>query len=181
MRLFIAIELPKNVKKEAERLLTELKNQSLDGRFVPVNNMHITLSFLGETDNLTEAVEAMQKAVEGIRPFSLHLGEYSSFNKAKDTRTSHISVKGNLRELNMLYEALSSALADRGFKTAGKKYVPHITLGRSVVHDDITTAALQEITPPLNASMSVNSIVLFESMRRGNDMVYTPLHKESFS
>lgn len=180
MRLFIAIEIPKNVKKEAERLLTELKNQSVEGRFVPISNMHITLSFLGETDNLTGAVAAMQRAVEGIKPFSLHLGKYGCFEKGRDARTSHISVKGNLNELNALYESLSAALADEGFKTTKKKYVPHITLGRSVVHDDITTAALEEINPPLNASMSVNSIVLFESVRRGREMVYTQLHREKF-
>ena len=123
MRLFIAAELPKNVKAEAKRLLTELKNLSLDGRFVPVENMHITLSFLGETDNLAGAVRAMQKAVEGIRSFPLHLGSYDCFRKGNsDSFTSHITVKGSTDELNSLYYALTAALADEGFKTQGKKY-----------------------------------------------------------
>ena len=179
MRLFIAIELPKNVKKEAERLQNELKRLSLDGRFVPVNNMHITLSFLGESDDLTGAVAAMKRAVEGIRPFSLHLGNYSEFTHAGDSSTAHIEVKGQLKELNALYTSLNCALSEEGFKISRKKYSPHITLGRSVVYDELTKASLENINPPLNASMSVNSIVLFESVRRGKDMVYNQIHKES--
>lgn len=182
MRLFIAIELPKNVKKEAVRVLDELKRQSVDGRFVPAENMHITLSFLGETEDLTGAVRAMQRAVEGIRSFPLHLGEYDSFSKGDgDSVTSHITVKGDLKELNSLYESLNAALADEGLKTTKKRYVPHITLGRSVVCDEITEAALKSIEPPLNASMSVNAIVLFQSVRRGRDMVYVPLHRENLN
>lgn len=179
MRLFIAIELPKNVRQEAQRMLLELKKNSQRGRFVPVNNMHITLSFLGETNNLAGAAGAMQRAAEGIRAFSLHLGKYSCFDRG-DEKTSHITVKGNLEELNTLYYSLTSALADEGFKTQGKRYVPHITLGRSVVHDDDVKNALLAIDPPLNASMTVNSIVLFESTREAGQMVYTPLHREKF-
>lgn len=180
MRLFIAIEIPKNVRNEAQRMLDELKRLSLDGRFVPVPNMHITLCFLGETDDLTGAVDAMKRAVCGIKPFSLHLGSYSYFEKNGDTKTAHIKVKGNLQELNALHESLTCALADEGFKTTGKRYVPHITLGRSVVHDELAGIALSQIQPALNASMSVNGIVLFESTRRGKETVYTPLHTESF-
>lgn len=180
MRLFIAIEIPKNVRNEAVRMQTELKNLSLEGRFVPVQNMHITLSFLGETDNLPGAVEAMKRAVEGIGPFTLHLGSYSSFIHNNDARTSHITVKGQLNKLENLSESLNAALYDEGFKTSKKRYVPHITLGRSVVHDEIAESTLKALTPPLNASMSVNSIVLFESTRQGKAMVYTPLHRENF-
>lgn len=179
MRLFIAIELPKNVKQEAGRLLEALKNSSVEGRFVPVNNMHITLAFLGESENLTGAVNAMKRAVCGIKPFALHLGGYSCFDRNSDAKTSHITVKGKTGELGALYESLSAALSDEGFKTTRKRYVPHITLGRSVVHDELATHALQNIDPPLNASMSVGSIVLFESTRRGRDMIYTPLHREA--
>ena len=178
MRLFIAIELPKSVKREAGRMLSELKNRASDGRFVPIENMHITLSFLGETDNLRGAVSAMQKAVEGIRSFSLSLGKYDSFRMEGGAGTSHITVKGNSDELDALYFALTAALRDEGFKTQGKRFTPHITLGRSVTHDEKTREELINIQPPLNASMSVQSIVLFESTRRGGEMVYTPIHRE---
>lgn len=179
MRLFIGIEIPNNVRKEAARMQDELKGLSIEGRFVPVKNMHITLCFLGESDDLAGAASAMKKAVEGIRPFSLHLGDYSCFEHSSEAKTAHISVKGQLSELNTLYKALNSALNDEGFKTSKKKYTPHITLGRSVVHDELTYDSLLNINPPLNASMSVNSIVLFESVRRGNEVFYIPLHKES--
>lgn len=72
MRLFIAVELPKAVRNEVGAALKELKMLSSGGRFVQENNLHITLHFIGESNDLAGAVKAMQSAVRGIRPFELH-------------------------------------------------------------------------------------------------------------
>ena len=74
MRLFIAIELPASFKNEVDRIQKEVKQLSSGGRFVPKENFHITLHFIGESQNLVGAAEAMAEAVRGIRPFELHLG-----------------------------------------------------------------------------------------------------------
>ena len=47
MRLFIAIDLPRSFKAEVTRIQKELKQLSCGGRFVPANNFHITLHFIG--------------------------------------------------------------------------------------------------------------------------------------
>ena len=70
MRLFIAVELPKAVRNEVGAALKELKMLSSGGRFVQENNLHITLHFIGESNDLAGAVKAMQSAVRGIRPFA---------------------------------------------------------------------------------------------------------------
>ncbi len=176
MRLFIGIELPRSFKAELIRIQKELKGRSASGRFVPADSFHITLHFIGESDDLPGAVAAMHEAVRGIRKFTLHLGRYSSLTKGR--RTSIVEVKGELDELNTLHEALESALADAGFPRENKKYVPHITLGRSVEHDELVDGELAAM--PLNASLTVDSITLFLSERREGRVVYTPLHKERF-
>ena len=52
MRLFIAVELPKAVRNEVGAALKELKMLSSGGRFVQENNLHITLHFIGESNDL---------------------------------------------------------------------------------------------------------------------------------
>lgn len=62
MRLFIAIDLPRSFKAEVSRIQKELKQLSCGGRFVPTNNFHITLHFIGESRDLQGAVAAMHEA-----------------------------------------------------------------------------------------------------------------------
>jgi 2'-5' RNA ligase len=179
MRLFIAIDIPKQMKSEVQRLQNALRQAAVSGRYVPIDNMHITLSFLGETDDAYSAVSAMKHAAEGIRCFPLHLGGYNYFER-EGSKTSYVEVLGDMRELRALHSALTAALRDYGFKTDYKQFTPHITLARNVVHDDKCTQALKHISPSLNASMNVNGIILYESIRKEHGMEYIPLHKEPF-
>lgn len=178
MRLFIAIELPASFKGEVERVQKEVKQLSSGGRFVPRDNFHITLHFIGDSQDLVGATSAMAEAVRGIRPFELHLGKYANLEKNSRGCTSVLRVLGELEELRAMYESLESALSDRGFSRERKQFSPHITLGRSVELDDISIAELERLSP--NASMQVRSITLYESTREGSRMVYTPLHRERF-
>ncbi len=177
MRLFIAIDLPRSFKAEVTRIQKELKQLSCGGRFVPANNFHITLHFIGESRDLQGAVAAMHEAGRGIRPFTLHLGKYDCFDKG-GKKTSFLEVKGQLDELNALYESLQSALYDNGFSRERKRFTPHITLGRNVEHDEIATMELKNLSP--NASMTVMGFTLFESRREDGKVVYFPLHTEKF-
>ena len=88
MRLFIAIDLPRSFKAELARIQKEVKGISCGGKFVPQDNFHITLHFIGESDDIAGAAEAMREAVRGIRPFTLHLGKYTSLEKGSHGRTA---------------------------------------------------------------------------------------------
>ena len=179
MRLFIAIELSNDMRSELNGISKALRERSCGGRFVPVENMHVTMHFLGETNDLAGAVDAMREACRGIRPFEIRLGGYSFFEKnGSGGKTSIVEVKGELNELSILHETLESALADRGFSRDMKRFRPHITLGRSVEHDELVTQELRDIR--LGASVRVEGLTLFESVRVKGNMVYNPLHVQKF-
>ena len=183
MRLFIAIELPKPVKEALVGIQREVKSKSAGGRFVAPEGFHLTLRFIGESNALAEAAAAMREATRGIRPFMLKLGQYGCFDR--DTgATGFVNVNGDLKELGILREALRCAMFDRGFSRERGRFTPHITLGRNIVHDELTLGELKAM-PAINATMTVNGITLFESVRgMGNaverGMVYHALHKERF-
>lgn len=177
MKLFIAIELPKPMKKEISSALKELKIKSTGGRFVAENNLHITLHYIGESSDLSGAVSAMRQASQGIRPFILRPESYDFFEKSGH-KTSFVTVGGQLSELEILHETLEAALCDNGFSRDYKRFVPHITLGRNVWHDEMTSMEMRNFV--FRTEMSVQGITLFESCKENGKTLYLPLHREKF-
>ena len=178
MRLFIAIELPRNVLNELSKMQSEVMriNTHRNIRPVPTQNMHLTLAFLGETNALSDAVSVIKYAARGLKPFSLHLGAADCFSVRSDGgSTAIVRIKGDITELNRLHESLTFNLKDYGFSVDGKRYVPHVTLARNAKVD---ADGLRTISAG-NASFSVNRITLFESVRTASGMKYDALHKEA--
>ena len=173
MRLFLAIPLPPDILRVVSTARTQLEQFGARGRLVPRENYHITLHFLGETDALVDAADALREAVRDIRPFVLRLGEYGSF-KTDGSHTGFISVSCDSDELNRLYESLESALWERGFSKNRGRLTPHITLGRKIEGDE--GFAL----PPFKAAFTANTVVLYESRSDHGQMIYTPIHREMF-
>lgn len=180
MRLFIAIELTGEMKKKLSAISRALRERATGGRFVPVENMHVTLHFIGESEDLGNIAAAMREACRGIRPFTLSLGHYGFFEKTAsgNHRVSLVTVSGDLDELGVLRDTLESALADKGFPNDHKRFSPHITLGRNVGHDELAAFELENMEP--DCSQTVTGITLFESAKQNGKPVYIPLHRESF-
>lgn len=171
MRLFIAIPLPTDIRRAVNAAQTGLIASGAEGRFVPRENFHITLHFIGESDRLAEAVEAIQAAVRDIRPFVLRLAGYGGFG-GKNGKTSFVEVTCDTGELARLYESLESELWERGFMKNRSTLSPHITLGRNVQNDEAFTL------PKQTAAFTVTDVVLYESVSMGGRMRYVALHKE---
>ena len=172
MRLFIAIPLPPDILRAVAAARVALEAHGANGRFVPRENLHITLHFLGETDALKDITDAMHAAVRDIKPFVLRLKEYGSF-KTDGSHTGFLNVTCEDDELNRLYESLESALWERGFSRNRGRLTPHITLGRKIEGDE------GFVLPPVKAAFTANSVILYESSSVRGQMVYTPLHRES--
>ena len=50
MRLFIAIQLSEDMKRALTACMNDLKKQGVTGNYVPAQNLHLTLAFIGEYD-----------------------------------------------------------------------------------------------------------------------------------
>ena len=50
MRLFIAIQLSEDMKRALTACMNDLKKQEVTGNYVPAQNLHLTLTFIGEYD-----------------------------------------------------------------------------------------------------------------------------------
>ena len=171
MRLFIAIPLPPDITRALSAARVALESHGATGRFVPRENYHITLHFLGDTDALKDITDAMRESVRDIKPFVLRLKEYGSF-KTDGSHTGFVNVTCDSEELNRLYESLESALWERGFSKNRGRLTPHVTLGRKIEGDEDFALS------PQKAAFTANAVVLYESASVRGQMQYNVLHRE---
>ena len=88
LRLFVAIEIPGSVKDVVEQAFAPWREAFPKARWVPRENLHVTLKFLGRTwprlaDRVPEQVEA---AAADVSRFAARLREVGSFPSAKRGR-----------------------------------------------------------------------------------------------
>lgn len=174
MRLFIAIPLPPDVRRAALEAQRQLRDAGAAGRFVPDENFHITLHFIGESDALLDITEAMRRAARDIRPFVLRLTDYGSFAHGSG-RTAFVAAVCDGGELDRLYESLEYELSERGFAKNRSRLTPHITLGRNVTGgEDFTWDGRR-------TAFRAGELALYESRRTESGMRYTAIHRERLS
>ena len=124
MRLFIAIKLSDEMKKALINCMHDLKKQGVEGNYVPAQNLHMTLAFIGEYDD-PEKVKKVIKKVP-MPEFRLNLSEKGNFGNIL-----WAGVKGN-QKLKAYVKELRSALDEEGIPYDRGSFVPHITLIRKV-------------------------------------------------
>ena len=161
MRLFIAIQFSDDIKKGLISVMHELKKKNVGGNYSPADNLHLTLAFIGETQN----VEGVKRAMEAtaFAPFMLSLTDLGNFGDIL-----WVGAKGG-QKLKAYVKALGAQLDIAGIKYDRKKFEPHITLVRKA-----SNARLQGITVP-KKEMMVRKISLMKSEQKNGRMVYTEI------
>ena len=78
MRLFIAIMLSDDMKKSVIGTMHELKKADVRGSYVPAQNLHVTLAFIGETKDAAAIKTAMQTI--SCKPFRMAFADMGVFD-----------------------------------------------------------------------------------------------------
>ena len=131
MRAFIALELPDAFADEVAGLSRQL-SQLCEGRFVPAENHHLTLAFLGEVGEAEAAlaVSALETACAGCGPVELRAAGLGTFGRGRDA-TLWLGIEKD-PELVRLALRVREQLNTRGLAFDEKPFMPHITLARRV-------------------------------------------------
>jgi RNA 2',3'-cyclic 3'-phosphodiesterase len=131
MRLFIAIDLP----LEWKRLLA-LPEESIGwlGRgvkWVEPRGMHLTLKFLGETDEklLPDIHKGIAAACAGVNPLAIHLHGTGVFPNPKRPRVYWAGIEGPSSLLD-LQRRLDEEMQELDFPAEENPFHPHLTLAR---------------------------------------------------
>lgn len=162
MRLFIAIEFDEKILQALTNLQSEWKVLGVRGNFTPVQNLHLTLAFIGEYGNANDVLEAMNPV--SFDPFSISLDGIGTF---RDIYWAGIQENN---ALSNYVRRLRRALAENAIPYDRKRFSPHITLVRRAEFKGSMEELLKN---PPNGEMEVKSVSLMSSTRGKNGMIYT--------
>jgi 2'-5' RNA ligase len=125
MRLFVAIDLPWVLRDRLSALAGGLPG----ARWVPPENYHLTLRFIGEVPaHRAEEVDLALAALRG-RGFSLALAGVGIFSKAGRVTSLWAGVERN-PQLDHLQGKIETALQRAGLDPERRRFAPHVTLAR---------------------------------------------------
>jgi 2'-5' RNA ligase len=170
-RIFIAINLPKDIKEKIYRY--QSKWPELPCRWVKKENLHLTLAFLGylhdeevfEVCKITKEVSARQ----GPFPIKFNLITYGPLKK----NPRLVWIEGEKSgELGNLQKDLETSLLGISSELAKEQrvYLPHITLCRLRQFEfrRLELEERPEINEEVDITLEVNSIEIMESrLKRG--------------
>ena len=184
-RSFIAIDLSENIRNFLGALSQELNKHLSKGdvRWVQPDNIHLTLRFLGETENdkLDLITKGMDYSAGHIEPFDLVLGKLGCFPSAKRPRVIWVGFQNNIEGLSSLQSSLEEKIVALGWKPEGRKYHPHLTLGRVKNSPAVVKAQLPWGREIGNRRIEARAIALYESRLRPSGAEYGLLHTSPFS
>ena len=125
MRLFVALTLPEEIREA----LAALENGLPGVRWVPEENLHLTLRFIGEVDGgLAHDIDDTLVALR-MPAFALRLSGVGRFGDGRKLRALWAGVEPN-PELVRLRDKIERALVGCGLKPEPRKFAPHISLAR---------------------------------------------------
>jgi 2'-5' RNA ligase len=133
-RLFIAIEIPRKVKREFADLGKSFRPREYDRvRWIDEDGMHLTLKFLGDTpnDQIPDVKKAIERAAESTGKFTIKIGRTGCFPSFRDPRICWVGFTGELRRLEQLQGRVEGGLAALGLEEDDRDFRAHITIGRT--------------------------------------------------
>lgn len=166
MRLFVAINLPADVRHSAHGAMAPLRDPL--GRtvsWVRADNLHVTVQFLGDVApaRVSAIADAVRAAARATPTTVARLGGVGAFPSLARPRILWIGIEPN-PALDALYHAVTDATGRLGFERERRPYHPHVTIGRVRVGATTTTklaAAVESVD--WTAVVSVHAVDLMVS------------------
>ena len=135
-RAFVALCLDEATRAAVGAEIERLRPLSQAVAWVPAQNLHLTLKFLGEEPDprLAEAAEALAEAAGGMGVFALTLHGLGAFPGVERPRILWVGAAEGALAARELQARVETALERRGFARDARPWHPHLTIGR--VFDD---------------------------------------------
>ncbi|WP_413943235.1 RNA 2',3'-cyclic phosphodiesterase [Bdellovibrio sp. HCB-162] len=180
-RLFFALNatdpLAETFPPTFKKLKINADRREISVKWVPIDNFHITVSFLGDRpeEELPLIAETLQTVCTQFTPFDLKIEDMGAFSNEHDARVIWLGVQKK-RYLAEFKEILDQALLEKQILTKPDERIfsPHLTIGRLR-----NPRSVKDMISPFKrksfGKIHVNEIVLYESNLQGAFPVYTPV------
>lgn len=179
IRTFFAIPLPGETAKKLYMARQNLRDAWSGIRWIPPQNYHITLCFIGDVRNteIPAIIDAAAPILEDVKPFPVEFAGPGMFGPKQNPRVLLEKIADTDNMLQSLRLALLPALKN-WTRWNENSFRPHVTLGRAkrsgITRSDVLLKAAD--THANIAVFQASGVVLFKSELLPTGAVYTPIY-----
>lgn len=174
--LFIGIAVDEHCQQQIDRALQTLQQTRDDIRWVTAQNRHLTLAYLGDSsaEKTQTLLQHLDTAYQDIQPFTFSINVLCRFPDPRGrivaaTNAPSVALSSLQKKTLALLQRCDITVETMPFR-------PHITLGKIQnarhVHEDFRQ--------PLDLSLAVRAVNLYESAPQGEGRVYAVLAQIHF-
>ncbi|MEW6412770.1 MAG: RNA 2',3'-cyclic phosphodiesterase [Candidatus Zixiibacteriota bacterium] len=180
MRLFIALPLEKSVKDRLGQIIAELKSKGGSVKWVKPDNTHLTLRFLGETDEklLPRIKSEIDAVASGHAPVTTSISIIGGFPNLSRPRVIWVGIGKEIEALSKMARQMELKIRTLGFEKESKPFKAHLTLARvrEPRGNEHLFSYLQEYQLD-EIPAHFDRIVLFKSTLTPQGPIYERLHE----
>ena len=128
-RTFIAIDIcNEQMREDIYHLREKLNSKHI--KFIDLENIHITIKFLGyiEETDINQICDVL--SLISFRRFDITISNIRYLPNSIKPRVICLDVIKGEDELNGLYQMISYSLEQKGFKKESRRFLPHVTIAR---------------------------------------------------
>ncbi|HVB34625.1 MAG TPA: RNA 2',3'-cyclic phosphodiesterase [Patescibacteria group bacterium] len=183
MRLFVALDIPEDVRGRIADFALELRRHAPKARWARAAGAHVTLKFIGEVP--PDRLDAIRQALEPVRapaPMEMEFRGIGFFRNDRRPRVlwAGVHAPATLRELAAEIER---RLVPLGIPAESRGFEPHITLARfehPSESGDLRRAIAEGGMPEFGRAVA-REFHLYESRLSPNGSIYTRLASVVFA
>jgi len=177
MRTFIALDLPLDIKEDVAEVIDNFRSFCSNGvNWVPLENLHITFQFIGETkaEDLPEIAEFITTHFSNFSPIMFTEPKLEII-PGRDPKIIWMRLETKNDQIRKLSRKLKGKLKKMGYKIDSRALKFHITLGR--IKKRLPENAIKEIlTTELKLKwLEVPNIILYKSLLKPHGSEYREL------
>ena len=180
-RGFIAIDIdsfPKLVQFE-----NEIRNLGANVKLVEPENIHITLKFLGDTNEeyADRIDEIMKDAVKNSNPFEIKLKGAGVFPNQNYIKVMWIGIE-NGEKIGKIASKIDEKISELGFEKERRRFSAHLTIARvkSAKNKEKLLELIEKYRDIEFGSLKVDTIKLKKSELTPKGPIYTMLKEVKF-
>jgi RNA 2',3'-cyclic 3'-phosphodiesterase len=131
VRAFFGLPVPEPQREELGRFLAVCAQLAPGFRWAAVENLHLTIRFVGNVDRSVVHQVADALAGRTVAGFALELGGIGTFGRGRAVRVVWLGLRAGADTASALAAQVEAECARAGLASEERAFQPHLTLARA--------------------------------------------------
>jgi 2'-5' RNA ligase len=183
MRLFVAMDIPEDVRSAIAAVIAKLRPACRNARWVRIEGLHVTLKFIGEAPSeKVDTIKTALAALPSCDPILINFRGLGFFPNDRRPRVLWVGIEAG-PELAALAARIETALNPLGIPHDERTFAPHLTLARFEAPRvlDAMQEAVKKSSRFKFGATTAQEFHLYQSVLKPGGAEYTRLATFSFT